>query len=259
MRDASLRIRPYITSDEKAVRLFIGRALMEGLAEANRRSAFHPITLALWLALSAIMTQSLGWGPKPEFGWAGYLLPLPAFGCWGIALLYLLDWNNRPSFEEHTAAVLRRPDLRNILDHYSKTPPSSFFILEFNAKIVGFIAVDALGVDQDSNPEANTKDRLKSDSRSAKIRHFFVDEPYRKTNIQNDLMKHALQHTFHDEHNIREVQIESSVLNGYVRQSLIDIGFKHGNTIRNVGIYGWAVQLCTLSRAKWRECCLSTT
>lgn len=102
-------IRAYRPDDEKLVKFMLGLAAMEGLAVANRRgrpmsppqkspqidchaAAFHPLTLSLWVGLSCIMIQLLGWWPKPEYRWLGWLLPLPAFGCWGVPILFGIDW-----------------------------------------------------------------------------------------------------------------------------------------------------------------------
>lgn len=107
MAEAGARIRLYEASDEKLVKFTIGKAAMEGLAAANRSgtcrpffmmklnnfiACFHPFTLSLWVALSCIMIQLLDWWPKPEYGLLGYFPPLPAFGCWGAVMLYLIDW-----------------------------------------------------------------------------------------------------------------------------------------------------------------------
>ena len=38
------------------------------------------------------MIQLLDWWPKPEYRLLGWLLPLPAFGCWGVPILFAIDW-----------------------------------------------------------------------------------------------------------------------------------------------------------------------
>lgn len=101
--------RAYKSDDEKFVKFTLGLAAMEGLAVANRRgrlkflplknkptdrhaAAFHPLTLSLWVGLSCVMIQLLNWWPKPEYRLLGWLLPLPAFGCWGVPILFAIDW-----------------------------------------------------------------------------------------------------------------------------------------------------------------------
>ena len=250
MESSALIVRNYTPSDEKLLRLLVGRAVLGGLAEANKRSSCHPLTLTFWFAMSAITTRLLSWDPKPDFGWAGYLAPLPAFACCGMLLLYLLDRYNRPFFEDHMAAVLRCPDLRDITSYYSKSA-SSFFILEFNRKVIGFVALDAAGLSQDSGIQGSS-----SYPQLTQIRHFFIEEAYRQTYIQNDLMKHALRHTFTKDSTIQEIQMESSALDSYIERSLVEAGFKRGQTVRNVGLYGWPIHVYTLSRVRWRECSL---
>lgn len=103
-------IRTYGPDDAKIVKFTLGLAAMEGLAVANRRgrpkfppetkspqtdcyaAAFHPLILSLWVGLSCIMIQLLDWWPKPEYRLLGWLLPLPAFGCWGVPILFAIDW-----------------------------------------------------------------------------------------------------------------------------------------------------------------------
>ena len=70
------RIRPYQPRDEKQVRFMVGQAQMEPLAFANNRGQceqtsfaaptdaknrpaayFHPVTLAIWIAVSSIFAQ----------------------------------------------------------------------------------------------------------------------------------------------------------------------------------------------------------
>lgn len=110
MAEPKAIIRAYKTGDEKFVKFTLGLAAMEGLAIANRRgklkfprleekarlivvsAAFHPLTLSLWVGLSCVMIQLLDWWPKPEYHLLGHLSPLPAFACWGVPILFAIDW-----------------------------------------------------------------------------------------------------------------------------------------------------------------------
>ena len=34
----------------------------------------------------------MGWWPKPEMGFLGYLSPMPAFGSTAVPVMFLIDW-----------------------------------------------------------------------------------------------------------------------------------------------------------------------
>lgn len=105
------RIRAFEASDDKQVRFVIGKANLESLAIANRRgvsaislnhqflsfdccnlASVHPLTISLWVALSCIFVQFMQWWPDSEYGFWGYLSPLPAFGSMAIPIMFLIDW-----------------------------------------------------------------------------------------------------------------------------------------------------------------------
>ncbi|KAF7347786.1 hypothetical protein MVEN_01536100 [Mycena venus] len=129
---ASAAIRPIKDSDEKLVRFMVAKANMESLAAANRQGAFlsfarkQPPNV-----LQPIITHC-------------YLQPLPGFATIFVPLMFAIDWINRPYFENLTQDALRAPDMRgNIKEHYEKSPASGFFIVEYDEKFVGLIAIDA--------------------------------------------------------------------------------------------------------------------
>jgi hypothetical protein len=114
------RIRPYKPSDEKPVRFMIGQAQMEALAYANNRSTFlffsisflyffrapsradeppppvpaylHPVTLAIWIAVSAMFAQYMRWWPNAEYGFLSWLRMLPAFFAPAVPIMFFIDW-----------------------------------------------------------------------------------------------------------------------------------------------------------------------
>ncbi|KAH7931025.1 hypothetical protein BV22DRAFT_1124432 [Leucogyrophana mollusca] len=258
MVEPSARIRLYRPSDDKLVRFTLGKAVMEGLAVANRRAAFHPLTLSIWVALSSIMVQLLDWWPKPSYGWLGYLAPLPAFGCWAMPTLYLVDWINRPYFDDTVMDTLRRPDIVDIPKYYARSPSSGFFILEYGDNFVGLIAIDA-SRDSTSTKTLTAKDSTRAGfqgmgtSRVATIRHFYVEEPFRKTMIQNDLLQHAIQHAFAGGDTVQAINAVASPLVDYVQNSLRDNGFKHNKDAGKVGIYRWTVTNVVVRRENWEQ------
>ncbi|KAG2154890.1 hypothetical protein DEU56DRAFT_868418 [Suillus clintonianus] len=265
MTEGDARIRLYEASDDKLVKFSIGKASMEGLAVANRSAFFHPFTLSAWVGLSCIMIQYLNWWPKPEYGLLGYLAPLPAFGSWGAVMLYLMDWFNRPHFEDASLDLLRRPDVADIANHYRRSPSSGFFILEYSKKFVGLIAIDA-SKDSQSQDTLMDKDKgkpsssLKSKhamsqgtSSVATIRHFYIEEPYRRAGIQEDLLAHAIQHTFKMDNAVKEIKVTTTSLIPYVQKCIHDAGFALEKPVGKVGIYGWKFDLFVLRRAHWNK------
>ncbi|KAH7883638.1 hypothetical protein F5I97DRAFT_1813751 [Phlebopus sp. FC_14] len=265
MVEPQARIRPYHPDDEKLVKFTIGKAAMEGLAVANRRAAMHPLTVSIWIALSCIMVELLGWWPKPEFGQLGFLSPLPAFGCWGVPILFAIDWINRPYFEELVTDVLHRPDLADIEKYYTRSRSSGFFILEHDNNFIGFIAVDASKDSQSVHSlikkgeegkvvQPNLKDLLSDGTSSmATIRHFYVEEPYRKAGAQDDLLRFALRHSFTSTDDVRSIQTTTSPLLGYVQRSVRDFGFRVERTDGEIGVYRWTLETVNLDKVRWDE------
>ena len=108
-------IRPYVHENEenKLVRFTIGKAAMEPLALGNiKRNPFliqfvllglfksisrfivsiHPITIAIWLAVSSACIQLLNWWPDPKIGILGYFRPLPILAAAFLPFVFFFDW-----------------------------------------------------------------------------------------------------------------------------------------------------------------------
>jgi len=102
-------IRPYAARDLKLVKFMVGKANLQSLAVANNKSTWsfvcqrpalkkmslayiHPITLALWFALSSAFMQAMSWWPTGEHGLLGYLRPFPAFAAVAVPLMFFVDW-----------------------------------------------------------------------------------------------------------------------------------------------------------------------
>jgi hypothetical protein len=111
MVEPSARIRAFETTDERPIQFMIGKANLGALAVANQRSQseflllnrsrlksqsilayVHPLTISSWVALSCLFVQRMGWWPKPEHGYIGYLSPLPAFASMAVPIMFLIDW-----------------------------------------------------------------------------------------------------------------------------------------------------------------------
>lgn len=143
---------------------------------------------------------------------------------------------NRPYFEEQAQEVLRAPDLRDILAHYSRDPGSGFWLFEYGDQIIGFIAVDA-----SNNSKGNT----------ATIRHFYVDEPYRAANIQEDLLEQAVKRAFSDP-KVQRIEAFDSPLVPYLRACLRNAGFELDHNTETIGLFRWNLGVRYLNRDDWK-------
>ncbi|THV04894.1 hypothetical protein K435DRAFT_826698 [Dendrothele bispora CBS 962.96] len=235
------QIRPFRVEDAKDVTFAIGKANMQLLAVANTKGISHWLTLATWVALSSIFVKFMQWWPKPEYGYLGYLNPLPAFACVAVPIFALIDWINRPYFEGLSQEVLRKADLRNISEYYNRSPSSGFWILDFGERFVGLIAVDGA---------SETK---KQPAETAIIRHFYVDEPYRVAGVQKDLLEHAVRHTFDSDPTVQRIETTTSALTSYAQRSLAELGFRTVEKTKRVGILGWELERRVLERGDWNS------
>jgi len=238
------RIRPYETKDSRVVRFMIGKANFGVLAVANNRAYTHPIILAIWVALSSVFVQYMKWWPKSHAGLSDYLKVVPAFAAMAVPVMFLIDWINRPYFEEQAQEVLRASDLRDILAHYSRDPGSGFWLLEYGDQIIGLIAVDA----------SNKPDKAsasKSKGKTATIRHFNVDEAYRAANIQEDLLEHAVKHAFSDP-KVERIEAFDSPLVPYLRACLRNSAFQLDHNTKKVGLFRWSLGVRYLNRNEWK-------
>ncbi|KAF9241323.1 hypothetical protein BU15DRAFT_87245 [Melanogaster broomeanus] len=239
-------IRPYKPDDEKLVRFTFGKAIMEGLAVANKRAALHPFTLSIWVAISCIMIQFMAWWPNTQHGWIGWLSPLPAFGCWGVPILFALDWYIL------RLTCLHRPDVADIQKYYSRSPSSGLFILEYGTKFIGLSFVKK---DEDGKLLADKSKNFYSSgtSSTATIRHFFVDEPYRTSEVQDDLLEFAVRHAFTTTQDVNVIKVSATTLHDYAHRSLGRLGFTVEKHVRKIGVYGWSLDIMSLEKARWKK------
>ncbi|KAL0580400.1 hypothetical protein V5O48_001645 [Marasmius crinis-equi] len=246
-------IRLYAAQDEKPMKFMIGKAKMEGLATANKKATIHIVTLSAWIALASLFTEYMKWWPNPERGILGYLRPLPAFACTLVPLIALIDWFNRPQFEDLAQETLKGPDIPDMLAHYGRSPASGLFVLEFDGNPVGIAAVDA-SLDAETKTVAPpNKTRARGTSETAVLRHFYVDEPYRTVNIQNDLLQHALRHTFTAKSPPQRVKAVCSSLTNYLEHCLKEEGFTLQGAEGSLGIFGWKTGIWVLERERFQK------
>ncbi|KAL5535533.1 hypothetical protein ACEPAF_3627 [Sanghuangporus sanghuang] len=244
MAENDALIRPYVHGDEdnRLVRFTVAKAAMEPLAAANRKVCMHPMVLSAWVALSCIFIQLLNWWPDPHFGSWGYLRPLPGFAVMSLPIMFYIDWRQRPEFEKQSIETLKRPDIANITEYYSRSPSSGFWIYDFGNQFVGLIAVDAstdsLSDDTVSSSQEAARETARSitsgkdkihkpnTSPTAVIRHFYVAELYRTAVAQNDLITFAVKRIFESSSVVERIRMTPSPLMDYIEHSLKSAGFE---------------------------------
>jgi len=261
MADKELAIRKYEKSpaEDKLVKFTIGLTCMEGLARSNWRGSSHPLAIVTWFAVSTLLAQVFDLWPKTEFGWVEYMRPVPIYACSVLPIVFLMDWFNRPYFEDLTQKVLLRPDVNAVGLYYTRSAASGFWFLHYGKKMVGLIAIDA-SVDSLSDEPVTSKPvkealkliKAKGTAHVATIRHFYIDELYRKTGIQEDLLTHAVEQAFKNGKAVETIRITvypwASYLNGALKQAGFEFVEKGAEKF---SVLGWRSSTYELSREAW--------
>ena len=141
--------------------------------------------------------------------------------------------------------MLRHGDLSNVQQYYSRRSALGFWLLEYGDTFVGLIAVDAT---QASEKEKKT---AQGETRTALIRHFYVEEPFRGSNIQDDLLKHAVRHAFEKDAKLERIEAPDSPLVPYLRPCLRSAGFELDHHTKKVGFLKWNLGTRYLERKVW--------
>jgi hypothetical protein len=162
---------------------------------------------------------------------------------------------NRPFFEKLAQDALRRPDILNIQSYYARSPFSGLWILEYGETFVGLIALDAsLDSESDDLVTSETKSNFKKGtSRTATIRHFYVEEQFRGIGMQKDLLDHAVRHAFSSNSTVRTIKAADSPLAPYVRVCLRSAGFQLQKHTETVGVFAWKLGQRILERDDWKK------
>ncbi|KAI0704844.1 hypothetical protein BC835DRAFT_1261925 [Cytidiella melzeri] len=256
------QIRPYSREDDKLVRFTVGRECVDGLATANNRLYFHPITLSAWFALSCMLISYVDYWPHAGWPLYTWLMPLPIFAAWAVPIMFAIDWFNRPSFEQLAENVLRRADMYQIEPYYTRSPASGVWILEYGEKFVALIAIDASvdSLSEETLNDANKDDKKylqnkwrKGTSSTASIRHFYAMEEYRGTDIQEDLLEYAVKHVFEAEKTVKSIRATENELDSWATRAFQRQGFVIDKTVGKLGISGWKLRSRVLTRKRWEE------
>lgn len=145
--------------------------------------------------------------------------------------------------------MLRGPDMKDMLAHYSRHPASGLWICEFGDLFVGLVALDVTS----EKVTKNGKKLFDKSPTSAIIRHFYVDEVYRSSGIQEDLLTHALRMAFDAEPALKVVYAHDSQLIPYIRNCLRNASFVLEENTKRIGVFGWQLGRRSLSREEWEK------
>lgn len=160
---------------------------------------------------------------------------------------------------------MRRPDVADLQKYYARSPASGLFILEYGSKFIGLIAVDASNdsqseesfvkkTEQGHNYTDKTKNFYSSGTSSvASIRHFYVEEQFRKSNVQQDILAFAARHVFTTMQDVKVLKTSATPLLGYKYNSLREFGLSVEKQACKLGILGWRVDAMSLERAQWER------
>ena len=161
---------------------------------------------------------------------------------------------------------MRRPDFANLQKYYARSPSSGLFILEYGDKFVGLIAIDASKDSQSEQGLVKQTEQGKSviadetrnffssgTSSVATIRHFYVEEHFRKSNVQQDLLAFAARHVFTMARDVKVLKASATPLLGYKYTCLRELGFSVEKQASKLGILGWRVDAMSLERVRWEK------
>lgn len=159
---------------------------------------------------------------------------------------------------------MRRPDFADLQKYYARSPSSGLFILEYGSKFIGLIAVDA---SKDSQSEQlfvkkneQGRDVLADKTRNfysngtssvATIRHFYVEEPFRKTDVQDDILAFATRHVFTASRDVQVLETSATPLLDYKYTVLRRSGFSVEKEVGKLGLFKWKMEAVSLSRERW--------
>lgn len=148
-----------------------------------------------------------------------------------------------------TTDILRRPDVANIQEFYTRSPSSGFFVLEYDNRIIGLIAIDA----SENSQSGDSKTTQEKDvSSTVTIRHMYVEDPFRNADVLDDLVAFATGHAFTASSDVKEIKATSSIL-GYVHKSLRSCKFTIDGVVERIGVYRWKIQAMSLKREQWEQ------
>lgn len=154
--------------------------------------------------------------------------------------------------------TIKAPDMLSPVSYYNQSPASAFFVLERNESSIGFVAIDA----SPSTAKNNRKAKSKETNEIALIRHFFLENRYRSTRVQEDLLNMAVSHAFNATSAPlpAKIRVLDSDLQGYKKKALALAGFRpvgkeqwngEGPVEWSIGVFRWKFRWLEVTREEW--------
>jgi len=151
--------------------------------------------------------------------------------------------------------ALRGEDMADLVAYYSRSPASGFYVLDYNGKALGLIGLDA-----NVPAQAGSKSKAKS-TETALVRHFFIEEPYRGTGIEEDLLEYAVSRAFTSKTPPQRIQMLVNDLQPYRKTAAKAANF-HPVTVWDnskgpkewkAGIYQWQNTWLEINKDEWKS------
>lgn len=143
--------------------------------------------------------------------------------------------------------------MKDLMTYYSQSPASGFYVLEHQKDSIGFIALNA-------NPSTPSKKKQNISAEIAYIQHFYMEEMYRSTGVQSDLVEFALNRAFNPDNlgNPKRVRVLCSDVEPYKMAAFRKAKFHpvskwegDGPSQWKSGIYTWKNVWLEVTREEW--------
>lgn len=77
-------------------------------------------------------------------------------------------------------------------------------------------------------------------------------EPYRPVNAQDDLLAHAVSHTFRADKTVERIEVIDSPMKTYITRALRKQGFRFDRKLGVLGMFKWETSVWVLERKDWK-------
>ncbi|MBW0511959.1 hypothetical protein O181_051674 [Austropuccinia psidii MF-1] len=232
----SASIRPYEhVKDFKFIKFLIGSAILSKTGAANQDLFWSTPFIYLWsigftihtafrLLFSSDSSHRLGI-LSPQSLALEIICRLPIFVAPPLVLLLLFNWSHRNHFNSILIQTFSQDDLSDPVRYYQKNDQSGIWILDYDGRQLGVIAVDLI----DGEP-----DDILADRKTMMIRHLAIAIDFKSVGIELDLLIHVLSSAFCLESSIERVAIRlTTPFNTYHIGTLKQLGFRRLNVTQS--------------------------
>jgi hypothetical protein len=134
--------------------------------------------------------------------------------------------------------------MRNPAGYYTRsgTAGRGLWLLDFGDKFIGLVALDRESSDGEGNSGKGGD--------TATVRHLYVEEAYRSTEVQDDLLRHALGVAF-GVPDVQRVVLRSDGVQRYVDECAKRCALRAVDRGDAFGLRGWRPLTWEISREQW--------